>query len=198
MAAVGFITPDVWCGGFYELAVEMGRRSNERLCAALEVLWSHPSIRRCYLRRDIEPQDQIPVSPADVPLDSGRHLYGWAHLPDGHVTVCGTVIVREADSGIDWLSFYLPTAALDVVFDMGDVPFEHSSNRTLHALVEAWLAVLGRQLYARVPYRMGLIGYEVSGLDYAINLSELGIPGKRSIGYLWPGDGEVSFFPANP
>ena len=48
-------TPDgAWFGGFYELALEVGARSDDRLRAALAAVWSHPDLDGCYIDRGRE------------------------------------------------------------------------------------------------------------------------------------------------
>jgi hypothetical protein len=53
-----FTADEAWNGGFYELALEVGARSDDRLRAALKALWSHPDLDGCYLDRGREPSDQ--------------------------------------------------------------------------------------------------------------------------------------------
>ena len=52
-----FAPQNVWFGGFYELAIELGKSSDERLFEALKVLWQHSSLQGCYLKDDIEPDE---------------------------------------------------------------------------------------------------------------------------------------------
>ena len=55
---------NTWLGSFYELALELGSRSDERLAVALHSVWSFPDVEGCYLRPDVEPNEQPRV---DVP-----------------------------------------------------------------------------------------------------------------------------------
>jgi hypothetical protein len=101
----------VWC--FYELAIELGKRSDERLFEALKALWRNPSLQGCYLKNDVEPNEQKQVLPSPEFLNR-MHTYGLAGLPDGS-SACGSCIIRE-DDGSDGLDFYLPMSALDKVY----------------------------------------------------------------------------------
>lgn len=58
-----FTAPDTWLGGYYELAIELGHRSDERLGLALKSIWSLPELEVPYERRDAEPEDQTRVEP---------------------------------------------------------------------------------------------------------------------------------------
>jgi len=53
-----FRADDAWFGGFYELAIEVGPRSDDRLGAALSTLWKYPNLRGCFLDRSREPSDR--------------------------------------------------------------------------------------------------------------------------------------------
>jgi len=40
-----------------------------------------------------------------------------------------------------------------------------------------------------------LVGFEVSGMAYADELMQVGIPTERDMGYLWPEGDRVTFYP---
>src|SRR5690242_10116496 len=60
-----FTDHDAWCGGYYELALELGPRSDVGLRTALKALWGHRDLDGCFLDRNREPGDQDRVSPED-------------------------------------------------------------------------------------------------------------------------------------
>ncbi len=111
MTKLYFTKDDIWYGGFYELAIEVGSNSDEQISAVLQAIWTHPALEGCYLDRSKEPHEQQRVTSAQAPLESGMHLQGLALLPNGHRIACGTCLIRE-DDGSDWVDFYLPMGAL--------------------------------------------------------------------------------------
>ena len=194
-----FTPSDIWYGGFYELALELGARSDEKLQAALRRVWSFPSLEGCYLDSEREPSEQPRV---EVPstLEEPGQLRGIALLPNGKRVACATFIVREED-GPDWLGFYVPMGALSITgaYDVGGYPFDvaRRSHKEWQHELDGWLADLGAYVFRAVPFRLGLIGHEVSGDAYADEIEKQGIPEDRYIGYLWPQGDEVKYFPMN-
>ena len=77
---------DGWLGGFYELAMELGRRSDERLRAAGEALWSHPALEGLYGERDVPPDRQQPPDPPYGILWPVGGELEWHPLTDGPTT----------------------------------------------------------------------------------------------------------------
>ena len=192
-----FAPQNVWFGGFYELAIELGKPSDERLFEALKVLWQHSSLQGCYLEDDIEPDKQEQIEPLPELLNR-MHLYGLAQLPDGKKVACGSCIIRE-DDGSDWLDFYLPTGALGRAYDIGGYPFDAAgfAHRDWQVSVDEWLKDIGTHIFSVVPFNLGLIGFEVSGEFYAAEILEKGIPAERHIGYLWSGGGRLKWYASN-
>ena len=196
--STGFTKEGIWWGGFYELALELGEPSDARLSGALKALWSHPSLDGCYLERDKEPAEQPRVSPGEY-TDNLAHLQGLAMLPSGKSVVCGTVNIREEGGGPDWLDFYIPIAALGDAYAIGPYPFteDEASSKVWQQAVDNWLVELGRYVYGVVPFRLGLIGWEMSGHAHASEIAERGIPEQRYEGYLWPRHHELEWYPPN-
>jgi hypothetical protein len=58
------------------------------------------------------------------------------------------------------------------------------------------LKEIGEYIHAIVPYRLALIGFEVSGEDYAADIATKGIPAERFMGYLWEIDRHLAWHPA--
>ncbi|HEX7590542.1 MAG TPA: hypothetical protein VF375_01185 [Candidatus Limnocylindrales bacterium] len=58
--------------------------------------------------------------------------------------------------------------------------------------IDSWLAEIGFRVFADVPYRLGLIGHEVSGDEYAEELADAAAR-RRDIGYLIPSNGSVTY-----
>jgi hypothetical protein len=91
-----FTDADNWTGGFYELAIELGERSDVRIGRALDTLWRADGIDGCYGSREREPHDSEPVPctveslerfrpPARPGLEGGRaagvSVIGYANKP---------------------------------------------------------------------------------------------------------------------
>ncbi|MBI3921083.1 MAG: hypothetical protein HY318_06675 [Armatimonadetes bacterium] len=76
--------------------------------------------------------------------------------------------MREIDSDIDWLDLCLPLETLDDNYDPGG---EFYSKPRWREPIAEWLAEIGQQVYRVVPFRLGLLGVEVSGETHARQLS---------------------------
>jgi hypothetical protein len=189
-----FTGNDTWHGGFYELAMELGERSDERLLAALSAVWSHPDIAGFYSNRDIEPyqQEQIAITDA-LQFDQ---VYGVARLPNDIKVACGTFSVRLED-GNDWLDFYVPFGALATAYPVGGYPFEAdaTTSRQWRDTLNKWLSEIGTWIFALVPYRLGLVGFEVSGELEADDIIRSGIHHHSQTGLLWPENGQLIYYP---
>jgi hypothetical protein len=89
---MNFTAEETWRGGHYEIEMELGAPSDEQLAAALQRIWSHPSLAGCCFSRDQEPQAQVRVNPGQHPLEG--HLFGVATLPNDGSVACGTYVCR--------------------------------------------------------------------------------------------------------
>jgi hypothetical protein len=191
-----FTEANTWFGGYYELALELGIRSDERLLAALAAVWSDPDLDGAYLSWDIEPsqQQRLAITAELLQID---HLQGLAQLPHGPTIACGTCIIRE-DNGPDWLVLYLPMGALGTAYPIGGYPFEPemATSRQWRDALDPWLASIGIRVYDQVVYRLGLIGFEVSGEIYADGIAANGVPARHYPGLLWPSAGAVTYYPS--
>jgi hypothetical protein len=194
-----FTDSENWIGGFYELAIEIGDTSDERLQTALSALWRAATIKGCYGRNDLEPHEQDMVPCTVSSLAEFGHLRGTVTLPNGHRVVCGCLAIRE-DDGPDWLDFYLPMGALERVDErIGGFPFEENSGEaslTWRHSLDEWLASIGTSVFHEVQFRLGLIGFETYG-DVEARQVNGATPEERWMGYLVPTDGGLRFDPAN-
>jgi len=191
-----FTEPDTWSGGYYELAIELGTRSDERLLAALTAVWADPNLDGAYLSRDVEPWQQQRLA-ITAELSQVSHLQGLARLPNKATIACGTFIVRE-DDGPDWLGMYLPMGALGTAYSVGGYPFEPdvANSHQWRDVIDPWLAGIGSRVYDQVAYRLGLIGFEVSIEMYADDIAASGVPSHHYPGVLWPTSGAVTYHPS--
>ena len=190
-----FTRNDVWLGSFYELAIELGPRSDERLAAASKALWRHPALDGPYGDRGREPWEQEVVSPSLVVSDGVVHLYGAATIPSGHQVASGSFAVREHESGIDWLDFYIPLAALGTIYE---IEYPHNERwRTWAESLDQWFREIARSIYEKVSFALALIGEEVSGCTDAREVAAAGVPKRRTAPMLLPNEhGELASYPA--
>ncbi len=193
-----FAQTDNWHGGFYELAVEIGPTGDdEALDLALRVLWDAIRADGCYADRQKEPEQQQRLPATLETLLRHGHLLGRVNLPEGATVLCGALAVRE-EEGSDWLDFYLPLGALCRADSRVDAyPFAEDDHPSLpwRRPIDTWLAEAAAQIYRAVPYRLGLIGFEVSGQTHASELAS-DPPSPRGIGYLLPSGGALRYLAA--
>ncbi len=191
-----FTPRDVWHGGFYELALEIGTTSNDGLRLALTELWSYDKLKGCYLNKHKEPYEQQSVLPADV--HSGHHYYGIARLRDDVTCACGSIVMRFDEQPTDWIHFYLPMAALSKVYRVKAFPFDDLSQHTdWQRELDTWLVNLARHVWSQASVRFGLVGFELSTDISSADIARHGVPATRNEGYLWPSNGELEYFPRN-
>ncbi|MFC9975621.1 hypothetical protein ACFVH6_32495 [Spirillospora sp. NPDC127200] len=194
-----FTDEENWNGGFYELAIEIGDTDDHRLQSVLSALWNAAGVEGCFGDRYQEPaaQQEVPCSVAS--LAEFGHLQGIVQLPSGHRVVCGCVAIRE-DDGPDWLDFYLPLGALSRVEpEIGGFPFDDESGPASLAWrhpLDDWLANVATNVLNTADFRLGLIGFEVSGTTYSHRLNGAA-PQERWNGYLLPVNGTLRYEPAN-
>jgi hypothetical protein len=189
---------DFSSGGHYQLSIEFGACSAPHVRTALQALWAQPALDGCYLRADLPRarQQRLSAEHADV----RNWLYGEARLPDGHVVPCGTYAFAppkpDADAGDAFLSFNVPIGGLAGAYpDVGAFPFDQQSSRPWREPLEAWLASLGRDLFARAPFKLALIGFEVG--DSSSHLTNGRVPDQRWIGCLMPGASGLAYSGTN-
>jgi hypothetical protein len=111
-------------------------------------------------------------------------------LPDGKSVPCGCCTIRDGRS--EWFDFYIPFGALEVVYEEGVVNWykgEFAACREWAQPLDEWFADIGRAIYAAVPFRLGLIGEEMSGAIYADDL--LAIPPFEFRPMLFPDENGV-------
>jgi hypothetical protein len=178
---------DVWHGGFYEFAIELGPRDDARLDAAIRALWEHPSLMGCVDRRDVEPELQERYSPSLAAYEQERGMLGVLSLPeDGARVACGTLVVREEESDTDWIGLFVPMGSLALVRNVGAFPFEDGTpSRPWREPLDSRMVELALQIHNRAPFRLALIGHEVSGeTNIEKIVADRGIPDRRWIAYL--------------
>ena len=102
--------------------------------------------------------------------------------------------MREDESGTDWLVFYIPLAALETIYEI-EYPY-NARWRVWAEPLDNWFAEIGRSIYERVPFALGLIGEEVSGYTTASEVASAGVPERRGLPMLVPNErGELNWYP---
>jgi len=188
-----FSDEEVWTGGFYELALEYPSGTDDHLIQALTALWHRQDIAGCYLKQDLDPEDQPKLQFEPSMLALG-HLHGVTTLPGGMQVACGTCLVRDGGAS-DWLVLYFPMSALGTAFPVGGFPFDSEDHEAWRAIVDTWLRDLGRNLFQTAPFRLGLVGFETSGVLRAAEIANSGLPQSRHAGLLVPTGDAVEWHP---
>ena len=192
-----FVDDDNWRGGFYELSIEIGETSDERLERTLGSLWRAAGIRGCYGSREREIDAQSVISCTVESLDRFGQLRGVVDLPGGGRVVCGAVAVRE-DAGADWLDFFLPMGALaGAERRVGGFPFGDDggvASMVWRRPIDVWLAEVGGRVHTTVDYRLGVIGFEASGQVRSEQVGSVAL--MPEFGYLLPQSGGIRYVPA--
>ena len=213
---MNFTAEESWRGGHYEIEMELGVPSDERLRRALQRIWTHPSVKGACFSRDQEPQAQVRVNLNEHTLDG--HLYGLATLPNGETAACGTYVCRlQGEDGalsLDFLSFYVPMGALAGAYGIsGDwlktqrpegavlnTKFSENAETEKSAQwrteLDRWLVELGRSVFQSVEFDLALVGWEVNFPRVSAQcVKREGIPAERFEGYLWRNRGRLEWYP---
>jgi hypothetical protein len=154
---------DNWQGGFYELAIRLGRRDDARLGRALEALWNAAGMQGCFAEGI--GGAHLPAKVGLPSLAEHGHLRGVLEPPGFGRLVAGVFAIRFDNDCVDWLELYIPLGALAKVDPrIGGFPFgregKNVSLRWRRGL-DAWLAHVGRSVFDVVRFERALIGYEV-------------------------------------
>ena len=153
-----------WRGSFYELSVELGPVGGDALASsASATLWQHPSIRGPWRRRA-----DYSLKPVEASGDLEEMLFGSVLLPNGIELGCVVYFIR-GDADADWLDLSIPMGMLELAFQVR-YPLASSTNPWLSDL-DLHLAEIGRAVYKRAAFRLGLLGEEVGAFTTAARLT---------------------------
>lgn len=184
-------------GGYYELALDLGPTSDERLQGALRRIWSFNGVRGCAddpqkawnQAWSINPQTQeLP------PMD--QHLYGLAVLPNGTEVLCSTVTVRLEDDH-DWVYFGITMGELGRAYPVGAFPFDDGGPLAWRDGLDEWLRQMGEAVFKTVPFVSGLVGWEPDDALGVNGKKADAVPKVRCEGWLWPHRGMLRWYPPN-
>ena len=180
-----FTAPDAWKGGYYELLICPLAHFPEVPCSALKALWTFPSLRGCYLRRDLSPSAQARVTPCERGTE--ERLYGVATLPNQRLVSCGSYETIAHSDNLHWIGFYLPLGSLTEAYPIGSYPFG-STDRVSEWMPEinAFLADIARWIHEKVPISIAVVGFEVNLANVSPEkIRTQGIQLERNEGILW-------------
>jgi len=187
---------DALSGGFYELAIQLGPRDDQRLQTALSTVAQVAQIEGPW-HVTFSPAPQVKrVSWSVTDLERGQ-LRGLVRPVGSLQTLCVVVAVRE-DAGDDWLDVCLPLEALSRI-ETRVRAFPFGDDGGAESLIwrrpyDDWLAQIGRAVYRDVGFELGAIGFEMSGIVDAESVAD-GVPDNRGYGVLQPGD-QLNYLPA--
>lgn len=156
--------PDSWYGSYYELAMELGPTGNDaHLEVALKALWRAPGLTGPWSSRGSFSE----LPDAVVGADLEHILYGvatvGAHQPIGVVMH----VVREPQ-GSDWVDICFPTGMLNHLYALEYPLYSHPNS--WRSEIDAFLVKIAASVFASCPFRLALIGEEVSGIALAATL----------------------------
>jgi hypothetical protein len=188
-----FTVADAWTGGHYELAIELGAHSADRVARALRRLWRHPSLEGCYLQSNKPVKAQPRVNPDD---HLEEKLYGIATLETRARVPCGSFLCSFEDAS-DWLELYLPLGALAKMYPVGGYPFDERSNSLAwRREVDNWLRGIAEYVFREIPFQLAVVGFEIEvGTDSYKSVDKQSTPEQRSEGLLLPTDEGLQWHP---
>lgn len=171
-------------GGYYEIVIDLGAHSRERLSAAFEALWTH---------RDL--------TPGETAVAGTLRRRGKARLPDGALVpaLAFTETMRDAGGETDYLIFALPMPALEKACSLvADMTPAGGLDPLWRKELEAWLAALGHHIDGSTAFKAAYIGFlpfPIGDVETAEHLFAGGIPAERCVAYLYRQDAALEFFP---
>jgi hypothetical protein len=187
-----FTPAEVWHGGSYDLGIELGPHDDVRLGQALAVVWS--ILDGCYEHRNREPHEQPRVEVGTLSFETTLH--GFARIAALPPIACCTHVLRF-DDGTDWIYVSLPIGGLARVLNIGAFPFADGVDPSWRYVLDEWLCVLAQAVFEAVPFGLALVGWDGGEPDDADAFRALGVPAKRTVGYLVGEVDGLRWFPAN-
>ncbi|MEN6541539.1 hypothetical protein [Parvibaculum sp.] len=174
---------EVGHGGYYEIVIELGSHSRDRLLAAFDALWTHTDL-----------------APVEAKAGTLRRR-GKARLPDGALVpaLAFTETMRDQQGQTDYLIFALPMPALEKACSLvADMTPAGGLDPHWRRDLEAWLASLGRHVDESVSFQAAYIGFlpfPIGDVETAAHLFAGGVPAERCVAYLYRRDDALEFFP---
>lgn len=161
-----FVCDENWFGSYYELAIELGPTGDdERLCTALEHVWSLPQLRGSWIAKSDFDLQSSPIECRDGIVFS---RYGVITLTSEISVGCVTHTVREPD-GSDWLDLCIPTGMLGHCYDV-QYPLDCATNPWM-VQIDRLFAQMAASVFRSIPFQLAIIGEEVSGITHAATIT---------------------------
>lgn len=184
------ISSENWSGGYYEAAIILGKASSQgsddRLLSALSTILEKTTVT---LYKSGKVDELLSLSSIRVePVPSVFSFCGTLLHETLGVLPFLMCVVREDDSGNDWLDIAIP---LGGVPETGGWPFGSLENSIeWRRPIETILAQFALDVAKDVPFKMAQIGWELSGMFDEADIAD-GIPSERFVGYVVPEGGAI-------
>ena len=180
--------PNNWTGGWYELAIELGQRDDERLGHGLTMLWNLAGIQDCKALVSRDPYRLVDAPLTTASLEQ-HQLLGAVRVPSSHKVVCAITAVR-GDNGPDWLDFGLPLGALAWTDErIGGFPFDPDggpASLAWRSPIDDWMSSIALNILHTLGLALALIGFEVLGQLRSEEVANQ-VPEPRHFGIVLPG-----------
>jgi hypothetical protein len=159
-----FLNKDLRCGGFYELSIQVCP-STEQLPITLfnEYVWNLPNVEGPY-NSDYEK--------VELEAKPWMNYQGIINL-DNHAIPFKTINIREdepIETGYNWFDICFYAEAVEVVFGREYNTWEGIPNPP--EILKKFLMETATELYKIHQFKLGLIGFEVSGQYYLVDLEK--------------------------
>lgn len=152
-----FTNSGTWADNNYELYIRFNSTDSAVIQAALARLWSHPNLRGCYLRRDLEPASQDLLSAEQISL-STQHVYGIAVLPDNKQFACATYPMIF-DGEYACFNLAIPFGSLKRKYEIGSYPFGDTCSLAWQKIMDDWFCNIAQYIFEEVQFSFAAFGF---------------------------------------
>lgn len=148
--------PDLWIGGDHELglAMPLGSLDLHLRLRLLRALWGQPQLTGVVCDKQALGDPWIPVNEA---LAAQKELYGCLRMGK-RLVGCYSQFLDNDDEA--WFLLCIPRAMVEEVYPVNYVDWE--ANAWWLAELDAVLAKIGMLVYAQVPFKLGILGFEAT------------------------------------
>jgi hypothetical protein len=149
-------------GGFYDLQLELGPRSDTRVKEVMRFLWDLPGFRGPYEFRDRPPSEQLVWNNPGYTV--GVNYSGLTTIPHRNSAACVALCYRvdSGDKCCDVFEFSLSMEALEGVYDVGSYPFgDTSDSQKWRPELDSWYLSIAHQIHRHMSVLSGSIGFEL-------------------------------------
>ncbi|MEJ2886427.1 hypothetical protein [Actinomycetospora aeridis] len=173
-------TPSSWCGGLFELDLEVAPEVDVR--GAVEALREEAGIVGVSPDRDIAPGDRLRWDDPDWAGEYGAVAHGTAAHPDGVRVVCGYGAIRLPGTEVDGagpvkLVLWVPTGALSQLYPLAGTFVDGSWG--WRGPMVAWFTDIAVRLHRRLPFLLGRIDFELDARPSAADVRARGVPAEH-------------------